>query len=612
MFHGFNAVAFAKTAELKERLYFEEVGESVILFEQRLRRKWDSAVIADLDKDGYEDLLTTEHGNMVKLYWNNGGSFSKPVKVIGGDSHGIAVGDYDDDGYIELIISMGGGGGKKPRYPRIFEVRADRSIHGGVEFPIHQRSRGRAVKLLDSDQDGDLDVVFSAFPLLSQPQGANYLYRNENGKLLFQDVLPQAKWLGYKTTIVDFNADNDPDMFFHGGDNIVAVQGGKKTQFYNQTKEVLGPLTDTTHVSSMTEIDFDNDGDMDLLLTRARHQFYEERYYDALNERFAFFVRRQSFQFDDLKVRGNFRLENLQMAYPHYDVFVGKEKRLLSFDVDKHGDKNLILSPEEAGGWPEERGQKGLYIGYLGNGYWRVGGETESPTAGVVHNVISVPSVTEPVLLPAKFLENKNGKFVDITKQSQIDIPEQTTSAVAGDFNNDGWQDLVILKVGDMSKVNKPILYLNEKGKRFSLQKEHGIETSELGVTGGSIEAFDYDSDGDLDLIYSNERGLWHLFKNQFTSSQNNYVSLIVGESPKHHGTEMGAKVTLSACGKSMQRVVGSTSSAFSHSIKNHLHFGLGNCKQADKTVVSWTNGETRIINMGELNRRYKTVQSNK
>ena len=33
-----------------------------IQLEQKSRRKWDNAVIADLDQDGYADLLLTDHG----------------------------------------------------------------------------------------------------------------------------------------------------------------------------------------------------------------------------------------------------------------------------------------------------------------------------------------------------------------------------------------------------------------------------------------------------------------------------------------------------------------------------------------------------------------------
>ncbi|MBU3005278.1 CRTAC1 family protein [Paraglaciecola arctica] len=565
------------------------------------RRKWDAAVVADLDQDGLQDMLLTEHGKAVELYWNNGGVFSEPVKVISGDTHGVAAADYDNDGLVELMISQGGGGGKKPRYPIEFEVSKDRKISKGKEFPLYQRTRGRAAKMMDADQDGDVEMVFSAFPLKSQPKGANYFYQNEQGKLIYDSILPQAKWLGYKMTVTDINNDGDPDVIFHGGDNIVAAVGGEGLSFSDQSKQVLGELADTTKVRSIAEIDFDNDGDMDLFLTRSKHQFYEERFYDEQNKRFAFFVRRQTFQFDDLTIDGDFILENLQMAYPHFDVFVGSNKTLVEFDAERSGERNLTLMSEQAKGWPQVQDKKGLYIGYLGNGVWRVGGETTSPTAGVIHNVVSRPSVIEPDLLPAKLLENRDGKFVDVTEQLGINIPEQTVSAVAGDFDNDGWSDLFVVRVGNMATENQQILLLNQQGKSFKLASAHGLVSKELGATGGGAELIDYDIDGDLDIIYNNERGRWHLYTNQL-NNDNHFITVNVGHSPNKRVIAQGAKLQLKACGNNYVRIVGATSSPFSQGNNNQLHIGLGACSKVDSATISWSNGERQLIDVKKLN----------
>ncbi|TKB43061.1 CRTAC1 family protein [Thalassotalea mangrovi] len=585
---------------------FSEAPTEVIALEQRSRRKWDAPVVADLDQDGYPDLLLTEHGNMVKVYWNNQGVFSEPQKVIGGDTHGLAVEDFDQDGNIELIISMGGGGGKKPSYPRIFEVSRDRTFTAQGEFPLYERTRGRAVKLLDADQDGDMEVVFSAFPLKQQTQGANYLYHNDQGDLQFSSILPQAKWLGYKTTITDFNSDGDADILFHGGDNMVAVQGTAGLGFINASKDVFGKLADISKVRSIAEIDFDNDGDMDLFLTRAKHQFYEERFYDAERQRFAFFVRRQQFQFDDLTIDGDFILENLQMAYPDYDVFVGAEKRQLTFARDKVAERQLQLSPEQAQGWPETIKAKGLYIGYLGDGQWRVGGDTTSPTAGVIHNVTSTPATIEPERLPAKLLENRGGKFIDVSAQLGINIPEQTVSAVAGDFNNDGWSDLFVVRVGNMATSNKQILLLNDQGQGFRESDNHGLISAELGATGSGAEAIDYDLDGDLDLLYANERGRWHLYTNQL-ASDNQFVRVIVGKSPQQNASALSATLTLTACNNQYVRTVGANSSSFSHGNNNQLHVGLGDCNKVDAAQVRWSNGEQAKLDISTLNSSYYT-----
>lgn len=71
------------------KMMFSEAGPDVIPLENRSRRKWDNAVVADLDQDGHPDLLLTEHSLRAIIFWNNGGKFSEPVEVIQGDTHGL-------------------------------------------------------------------------------------------------------------------------------------------------------------------------------------------------------------------------------------------------------------------------------------------------------------------------------------------------------------------------------------------------------------------------------------------------------------------------------------------------------------------------------------------
>lgn len=587
---------------------FSEAGTNIIPLEPRSRRKWDNAVVADLDQDGREDLLLTEHGLHAIIFWNNGGAFSEPVEVIKNDTHGVAVGDYDQDGRMDLIIYHGGGGGKKPRNPVAFHINRDRSIAGGEEFNEFERSRGRAAKFIDSDSDGLLDLVLSAFPLGTQPEGCNQFFHNAGkGKFEFVTKLPQAKWLGFRTLVTDFNNDGVPDLIFYGGANMVAVRGEKGGGFTDVSKQVFGNLANTSDVTSIAEIDYDNDGNFDLVLTRAEPQFKEETNYNPTNLNFSYyifasFVDDVNYQYD-LKIAGDFRMENLQMAYPDFDVFVGADKHPLEFKVDRHGGKDFVLKLEEAQGFPPELLNNGLYIGYLGDGVWRVAGKTKSSTAGVVHNVNSSLPVAKKKELPALLLENRKGVFVDVTAKLGISIPEQTASVAVGDFDNDGWSDLFIVRDGDPTAPNEQIVLLNQGGKKFVRAEDAGVVSQELGATGGSAEVIDYNEDGNLDVIYSNERGRWHLVTNNgLTAGQNNYVVVKVGSSPSRKATAQGAVLTLKAGGNIYRRVVGATSAAFSMGENNHLHVGLGKCAKVDEAEVRWTDGETQSLRIDAAN----------
>jgi hypothetical protein len=589
---------------------FSEAEQTVIAFDTKARRKWDNALICDFDQDGYLDMLITEHGKAAMIYWNNKGLYSKPVTVIKGDTHGAAAADYDGDGDIELIISQGGGGGNNPRLPVLFNIDKKRNITGGKTFDHFERSRGRAVKLIDSDNNGKLDLLLSAFPLKSQKLGANHLYKNDSeGTFEFVNHLPQAQWLGYRVLVTDFDNNMDQDVIFYGGKNMIAVRGEEGFGYSDVSKSVFANLANISNVSSITEIDFDNDGDQDLLLARAKHQFEHQSFYDEQLKTFAFFGRFKPFEFEDLIIDGNLILENLQMAYPSYDVFIGEHKTKLKTPKDRGGERELIITSSEAKGWPKNRKDKGLYVGYLGDNKWRITVDTKSPTAAVVHNVIVKPKTIEQEELPVYLLENQQGKFVDVTKVQGINIPYQTTSATAGDFNNDGWQDLLILPYGSMAKTAHPLLLENQQGKGFTLIEKHGLSSTKIGVTGGSIENFDYDKDGDLDIIYTHERGNWHLFNNNTNNplksavqSKNNFIAINVGHAITGDASAMGAKVSVSACGQEYIRNIGSTSSAFSHSLNNLAHVGIGTCNSVEKVVVTWSNLESSSIQNPQIN----------
>ncbi len=574
----------------------------VIPFEQRARRKWDNAVIADLDQDGLQDLIIVEHGHRVRVFWNLDGSFSEPQDIATGDLHGIAVADIDGDSRLDVLIAQGGGDGANPRRPLRFHVTPGRAFEDGAALDHFEPGRGRALRFLDTDGNGTSDLLETGFPLATQERGANHLYDNTGGRFEFVTHLPQAQWMGYRAQVTDFNNDYDPDILFFGGADMVAVAGGEGNAFSESTDHVLGSLANTSHVSSITEIDFDNDGDFDLFLTRAEPQFDLETYFDEHDRRFAFLVFRDSFQFD-IEVEGFLGVENLQVTYPHYDIFAGSNKRKLEFGTDRHGGKDFELMPQDAKGWPAGPTEGGLHIGYLGDGKWRIGGQAHSRTAAVLGNVVSAPAVEPQVDLPARLFENRGGNFVDVTADAGISIKEQTTSAATGDFDNNGWSDLVVLRYGDMATSSEHIVYLNQGEGRFVLDGNHGIASRRVGTTGGSVEPFDYDLDGALDLIYSNERGEWHLLGNN-VSAPGNYTIVNVGASPNGEATALGAVLTVEACDNTYKRRVGSTSAAYSQGMNTNLHVGLGACDTIDEATLRWTNGEVREVEIRSVNTR--------
>ena len=581
-------------------LRFEEA-TSIIDFEQRSRRKFDNAVIVDLDQNGFLDLLLTEHSRRVEVFWNENGLFSQGKPFIFGDTHGIAAGDYNNDGLIEVLVQPGGGGGKNLRKLKAYTIGKNRKIVKETEFKHFLPSRGRAVKILDTQANGDLDLILSAFPPRKKIEEGHFLYVDDkNEDFVFHSFLPSIDRFGMRVLLTDFNNDNTQDVIFYGGQKNIALEGNKDGSFEDVTREVLGEMASLNLINSIAQIDYDNDGDLDLFLTRSKLPFDSEIEYDAKTKTYYFFDRGKAFD-HELTIDGNFVLENLQMAFPHFDVFVGKHKKMFERELDRHGQHDFTLAKKEAKGFPKDITQKGLYIGYLGKNMWRIAGHTNSATSAVIHNVSKAP---KPILLkslPPKLLENKNGIFHDVSYEMGINIDEQTSSSAVGDFNNDGWSDIFVVRYGHSASVIEQFILLNQQGKSFSLSKNHGIIRKELGATGMGADTIDYDNDGDLDIIYANERGRWHVFENN-TETTNNFITIKVGNAPSGKVSAIGAVLTFNINGKTCRRVVGSTSSSYSQSFNPYLHVGLGKATTIEHAKVMWSNGEEQSFEITTTN----------
>jgi hypothetical protein len=90
-----------------------------------------------------------------------------------------------------------------------------------------------------------------------------------------------------------------------------------------------------------------------------------------------------------------------------------------------------------------------------------------------------------------------DGKFADVTAKAGLAANGWGQGVCAGDYDNDGWEDLYITYYG------KNRLYRNDKGVFSEVAEKAGVAGS--GKAWGSGCAFiDYDRDGRLDLVVAN------------------------------------------------------------------------------------------------------------
>lgn len=573
-------------------------------------RKWDAPVVADLDGDGYPDLLLNDHGFGLRVRWNNGGRFAAPYDLVMGDLHGITVGDYDNDGHQEIFVSRGGGSGSNARTAKAYRVTPDRKITPLTNVATELAPmRGRTLRLADTDQDGLPDLLNFAFPdHLRRGRSENYRYHNAgNGRLELQDTLPAVRGDGQKTALTDFDNDGVPDVIWYGNGSLRAFRGGKNAGYTEVSQSVLPP--GLTQVTACTELDFDQDGDWDLVLSRGEDFPRGASFYDPESRIWGFYVKRGPFSFPDLDIGDVLTIENFQSQWPHKDIFLGESPYPYAFPGETHSGRDLRLVNSDALGFPDALDEKGGYLGYVGNGRWRFAGNLWAPATGIFHGVRSnpVPAEKTATINAAPrdlLLENRNGKFIISEQHRELFPAEHSAGLLVGDFDNNGWLDVVVIPRGNLVSPIKARVYLNHRGT-FRKVDHHDVVTHDLGSIGLGGNALDYNLDGQLDLLLGHERGKWHLFKNTAPPAAAGRSLLVtVGDAPSGRATALGATVTVAGCSLRQQQRVGNTAAAYSGDGVFPLHFGLGECSEKVRVTVHWTNGEeeTKEVLSGKPN----------
>ncbi|MBO0862770.1 MAG: VCBS repeat-containing protein, partial [Chloracidobacterium sp.] len=96
---------------------------------------------------------------------------------------------------------------------------------------------------------------------------------------------------------------------------------------------------------------------------------------------------------------------------------------------------------------------------------------------------------------------NRDGTFTDVTKRSGLARAGWGQAVCAGDYDNDGFDDLFI------SYYGRNALYKNNGNGTFTdVSEKAGVagKSSEKGRWGSGAAFIDYDKDGDLDLFVAN------------------------------------------------------------------------------------------------------------
>jgi hypothetical protein len=220
-----------------------------------------SATWGDYDNDGDLDILLT--GDYVaEVYRNDGGIFTNiNANLIGVDFSSAAWGDYDNDGDLDILLT----GLDVGANPVTKLYRNDDGIFNEVTGTGFVNVYEGSVDWGDYDNDGDLDILLTGYDSGGNP--VTVIYRNDDS--VFVKISTGLINVGYSSVAWgDYDNDGDLDILLTGMDS----QGIPVTKVYRND---AGIFTDITPAGTLPGVargsvdwgDYDNDGDLDILLT---------------------------------------------------------------------------------------------------------------------------------------------------------------------------------------------------------------------------------------------------------------------------------------------------------------------------------------------------------
>ncbi len=495
-----------------------------------------------------------------------GGLDSKKY-IIETTGTGVALFDYDNDGWLDIFIVNGttleaGKSGKGPTN------HLYRNNHDGTFTDVTAKSGlaasgwGQGVCVGDYDNDGWDDLYVTYY-------GKNHLYHNDHG--VFTDVTDKAgvggsgKAWGSGCAFVDYDRDGKLDLivanYVDFDLSTAPAPGDRPSCIWKGAPVMCGPrgLTPAKNILYHNR----GDGTFEDVTTKA--------HIDQTNGHYALSI--STLDYDD-------------DGWP--DIFIACDSTAsILYHNNRDGTFTDVAVTAGAAFNEDGRAQAGMgstVADYDGDGRLDIFKTNFSDdTSTLLHN-------------------DKAGTFTDATTAAGLGLNTKYLGwgTMFFDFDNDGWPDLLLVNGHVYPEVDKfhlgsdfqepRLLYHNNGDGTFTDISDSagtGITTK---ASSRGLAVGDLWNDGRMSAVISNMNARPSLLENQIKYANHWIAFKTIGTNSNRDG--IGARITVKAGKRLLVDEVRSGSSYVSNS-DMRVHFGLGKETKLDSVEVRWPSGLT-------------------